>query len=34
MNNNLNNLVNNSKSITPYTKNIIKSNDYVKAKRF
>jgi hypothetical protein len=33
MNNNLNNLVNKSKSITPYNKNIIKSEDYVKAEK-
>jgi len=33
MNNNLNNLVNKSKSITPFNKNIIKSNDYVKAEK-
>ena len=33
MNNNLNNLVNNSKSITPYNKKIISSNDYMKAEK-
>lgn len=33
MNNNLNNLINKTKNITPYTNNIITANKYVKTEK-